>query len=713
MQELKRVLLDIRFVSMFFLILAVNGLLFYSEIIPDEEIKVYNEELYGKDFELGLKIISQKVYEEYKDMDLQIALKKLQEEMDILNYPYSSDYEKNMEYAVLADLYTSYSYIDSYHTYIADILEQADKLMMDEGSFSHDSYAGRNIQKTKKDFEKIKDVMPEYGTQDAFQAISNYNLSDFIMLILVITAVVVILDERKQGLWELIYSMPGGRRSLAAKRAGVMAVVSFLSAASLYLENIIIAGVYYSGYGDVFRPIQSMEICSKVTMKINVLEFMYLSFFWKFVIAFLTGVFILILVLSLKGHMQVLGVMGVFFVAEYIAYYHIDVHSGFSAFKYVNLFAWMDAEWCIRNYLNLNVLGYPVSIYTMMSTVSLVLLTMLCILLIYLGKQRPFGIRDSKLKTYKIKPYRYENMFITEVYKQTVIQKMWILIVFSILISVYRYDGEEVYYDYKGTLYNAYMEQISGPVTMEKKEYLEKEISIWREKYDEQVDLLNQENINGIALQNIEAKMKQFQTAIDCTTSLLEYVNKQMEYAKTGENVRIVNNTGYNHYIGEAATERNSLDCLLELIFITIMASVLFSSENVQNSGCVIKSTKNGRGKFQRCKYGVLFIEEVMICIPVMLSTLLGINEKYYLSNGNASVHSLELAEKFPFEISITAAIVLMIVVSMSVLYLIAVIITFIAKKIHNVTASIIVNITIFVIPAVLVYMGIYQMSLK
>jgi hypothetical protein len=206
--------------------------------------------------------------------------------------------------------------------------------------------------------------------------------------------------------------------------------------------------------------------------------------------------------------------------------------------------------------------------------------------------------------------------------------------------------------------------------------------------------------------------MKQFQTAIDCTTAILEYADTQMEYREKGENAQLVNNTGYNHYIGEASAERNNLDGLILLTLITVMASVLFASENAQNSGAIIASTRNGRGKFKRCKYGILFVEELLVCIPVLASTFAGMYRKYPMMNMDASIHSLTFAKGFPFAWSIRMVILCSLCLTVAVLYAAAFVVSLISKKMNNVMASVIVSLLIAVMPAALYYIGFEKMSL-
>lgn len=42
------------------------------------------------------------------------------------------------------------------------------------------------------------------------------------MVLPVAVVVIVILDERKKGLWEFVHTTPGGRKKLAVQRIGIM-----------------------------------------------------------------------------------------------------------------------------------------------------------------------------------------------------------------------------------------------------------------------------------------------------------------------------------------------------------------------------------------------------------------------------------------------------------------------------------------------------------
>ncbi len=668
MREFMRIIKDRRFLIVLLLVLFVNGILEYNEMKPNEEVLTYNESFYGEDYSEKVEKIREELEQEYSSLSLEEKVNKLQKINDEYNnaanefwtqavsnwdgiqeLPSLNDYyltlteEERQYYGAVIGMLSDYNYVLEYSKDIQNILDRADKQMEDTGVFKEDSFAGRNIVKTKKDFQKIADIEPVPSQQSSYELLFNYNLSDFIMIISVLAVVLIVLDERKKGLWEFTYSMSGGRVKLAASRIMAMAAASVITATLVYAENLIITGYMGDGFGDLTIPIQSVWVCEKVTLTVNIWQYLLIILIWKILVLMLVGLFFMGLSLVLKGYMKVFFIGAAVLIAEYIAYGSIDMHSKYSMFKYINIFAWFDSEWCMRNYLNLNILGQPVSLYTAMCVTVPVLLIIIGLSVLMSGKVRPFAIRAGKIKkifdniVVKIKPYRYENMFLTECYKQFIVQKIWIIMVLAIVLGACFYDGGEVGYDYKGTLYQKYMEMITGSVTEGKKDYLEKELKVWQKKYDEQAKLLeNPDKLTETERKTAESKKEQYAISVECVNELITEVDRLLLEQENGSDVKIINMVSYRYLIGEQSLERNTNDAMIILTLAVLAASVILSSENTMNVRGFVKSTRHGRKKFMVCKYGTLFVEELIIFIPFIVSEFLTVNSKYKITWLNA-----------------------------------------------------------------------------
>ena len=107
-----------------------------------------------------------------------------------------------------------------------------------------------------------------------------------------------------------------------------------------------------------------------------------------------------------------------------------------------------------------------------------------------------------------------------------------------------------------------------------------------------------------------------------------------------------------------------------------------------------------------RCKYAVLFIEELIIFIPVILSTILTVNAKYKITWLNASIKSLDFAADFPFDVSIATAIILEYVIMFLIIYIVMVLVMHITSRMKNITAALVLSMAVVVMPAAFYYIG-------
>lgn len=713
MEELKRVIFDRRFLLVLFCVFILNGILFFKmEVDEDEQILAkYQEKLYQecqekydtKEIVEYLKV-STLLFSQEEEQFMQNILESWDGESKVLRYIDTFLEEEQWEIRAMFALNESFEYINGYTESVQTILNRAEE-QMKLSVFQSSSFAKRNIEKTSENFGELLSVSVQYGSEKAFEAVADFNISDFIILFPILTAIIIIMDERKKGLWDVVYATKNGRVHLAMNRILILAIVSFLSTSVIYAQNLMLAGICYSGYGNIFRPVQSFQVCCKVVMQINVLEFFCMVFFWKFLVLFFVGMIIMLLVLNMSSAIGVFLCVAVFFVTEYQMYDKIAPLSTFRIFKYVNVFAWLDVEYCMRTYLNLNVAGYPVGIYELMCIMVVAFFIVSCSLFLLSGNLRPKKSKDGIFVRLFRHMIFYSNhifsMFWMEIYKQFIVRKMWIVIVVVLITSCVWCCDEKVHYDYQGTLYQTYMNLLQGEITNEKIEYLKQEISIWKEKYEEQLVLM-EEGVNDF---ETEKKIEQYLQAIECTEDIFQYVIEMKDRKENGEQVQIVNQIAFDVCMGNGSVERHKRNAFFMLGMMIVPAALLFSSEYAENSMQMIRSTKNGRFRFICCKYITLFLEVIGIVLPVMILDFYSVLSQYQLQGFRASVHSLSFATNLA-DISIFSSLLLVAGMTILLLYLIAIFVTLITIKIPNVMAAEIVSMLIIALPA-----GLYEIG--
>ena len=99
------------------------------------------------------------------------------------------------------------------------------------------SFVNQNIQRTKKDFARIKGVNIDVShSEKAMSEFLEYDEIFYVFLLFIIVTVLNFFDERKSGLWQITYSCKAGRMKLAVKRLGIFLFLTLLFSFFIFSE---------------------------------------------------------------------------------------------------------------------------------------------------------------------------------------------------------------------------------------------------------------------------------------------------------------------------------------------------------------------------------------------------------------------------------------------------------------------------------------------
>ena len=104
------------------------------------------------------------------------------------------------------------------------------------------SFVNQNIQRTKKDFARIKGVNIDVShSEKAMSEFLEYDKIFYVFLLFIIVTVLNFFDERKSGLWQITYSCKAGRMKLAVKRLGIFLFLTLLFSFFIFSETLWMA----------------------------------------------------------------------------------------------------------------------------------------------------------------------------------------------------------------------------------------------------------------------------------------------------------------------------------------------------------------------------------------------------------------------------------------------------------------------------------------
>lgn len=461
MNEIIRILGNRRMLIALALILLINGFLFVKEQAENE----YGMNLYLPQTELsvsfdggymgqGEKANAKDTYVHYrewigkvKEMPLSESVSVLEQEKDrvetLLKNEDSPGADTKATYAAVNTLLSQTKYLNDYPDWLDSIQRNKDSMLSFSIFSDPDSFSGRNILKTAREFEKLQGVKLTLGENGAVESLLTFSLTDYFLLTLLMIIAVSFLEERKKGLWNVVHAAPGGRLSLALKRMVILLCTSVFGVLLLYGTNLIVGFSIYGGYDGLNRSIQSVELLGGLPQLSTIGAFLSGWFLLRIGAAFFISLLLWLLLTAIHNVKYTILITGGILAVEYSLYTFLPVQSGLNLFKYFNLFTYISMSDLYTNYLNIDLFGYPFGI----CRISQLALLPLCVLLetaciVINCCKKPAAGKDTlgrfavKLNSITDRFLGHLRLFGFEAYKSVWIQKGIIVIALLIYLAM-------------------------------------------------------------------------------------------------------------------------------------------------------------------------------------------------------------------------------------------------------------------------------------
>lgn len=690
MSEWRRIFVRKSMVGLVLLLFFINGILFLEEhgisvLSGFREVKTQLENNHGT-YRKVMELLS-----EYEGRDALEAEKSLSEKQQEFLY---QDKEWTPEEYGVSLMEIQMSSISSFQRKVESVLERAEQ--MKKSSSMQSAYALRNIEKTAKDYESILDIELEAGYNLAVSALAKYTNTEFITFIFLLVIILFFLEERRKGLWNLMYAMPRGRTHMAGIRTIMMLVSALLFTIFLWIENLFLAILVYGGLGDVSRSIQSVPGCENVMWHVSIWQFIVLEVLGKALTLAILGLLCFIALSYPKMPVIGVGILVLIIGAEYSAWIFIQKWSGFSAFKYMNLFEFLNTGNLMVNYLNLNIFGYPLEISTLFWVSVPALLLVLGVFAVLSGNIYPVngsgklrrGKRNSSGRRIWIPCFH-------EFYKQAIAQGGILVLIFLIIFSIHGLDIHQVYYGYSMQLYLNYIEALEGPFLPEKQDYLEEEQKALLNKIEEELQL------NGES-----GYYKELVSADKMLSDLIVLSGQYADWTKKGVNVEYINYIGYDKLYGRESDRTERIQAIEITMFLILTIGGLFAYERQQGMEIYLKTLSYGRERVRRRKYGIAMFYAVSIPLIVYGFQFYEISKNYGLDGLTSSLQSISTFVEIPLRVTVWEFLVLLFAFRVTAACAIAFFVLFLSEHSSGIIQSMVKSAVLLVLPAGMVYLG-------
>ena len=583
-------------------------------------------------------------------------------------------------------------YLQEYPVYLEKIQQQALQQSQTTVFGNHDSFSYRNLQETAKQFARMQGVDVVFGNNQAVESWIAFELADYLYVIGLIVIVLAFLEERKKGLWSTIRSCRYGRLKLGAIRVGIMLGMAVIYTVLVYGTNLAIAFALDGGWDDLARPLQSLMSFKTCPIQVSIGEWIGQYLLVKAASGFFIGL-LLWCVLGFISNIQFsLTVLGGVLAGEYILFATLPVQSIFNPLKYFNIFSYIRTSALYTQYLNIDLLGYPVGIraLALLALPFLIALSVAGVLLIARNRY-PEGNRDWLGKIAGIwsrimdVPRRWLSIGGMEGYKTLFLE--WSIV---LLIALWAVSGNLTYFSYRASengshWYQAYLEDAQG-------------------KIDENMDgyLVMARELAGDGSDSHSAELL---GAIDELEMRVVQLRQRAE--EGGYEPWLMVQSDYQNVYGTEAEYIQRQNGALALILVLLCCAGLVAYERQAGVVPLLRSLKRGRRSLFLRKVIMAVLMAVAVWTIVYGTEIQVILEQYQYQTLDAPVQNLDFLRNFPIVMSVKSYMILTYALRFVMLLATAGAAIWISGRAKTMEAAYMINLGVLGVPALLFVLGI------
>ena len=730
MKELKRVLLDRTTLFMLFLLTVVGSVLFWLST---------QRSVYGKEYPAAYDTAYRDLLEQFEDSDgseeeiarlyevseraqtlgsiaTMMRMGGFEDEIeDIFNeYPeYREAYESGelqkysdnvylsqAERAAVDVLKEQLAYIKEFNDYYPTIKRNADRMQHTSIFGDPNSFAYRNTIKTVKDFASIDGATATIGDDRSITAIFADPRVDYLMLLFLAAVSLVMLKERKSGLWQLVRATPRGRARLGFDRIVTMFFAALLATVFIFGSRVVLAYYRYDGLASGTRLIQSIAGFNGITKPMSANTFMLIYFGIKLACTFGAGLLLYLLLSAVKNTNIAIAITALVLAFEFTLYSTVRDSSILVPFKYINIFQLIVPRNFTVNYLNLNVFEHPLNVRVAVSIVMTVLAIAAAvgILLIHVYK-RPGGKPNPLEKLIdRIRRRTYKNVFMQETGKVMFAQRC--IVVLAVLVYIFvKFDSlpNPSVTDYQQST-RSYYEKYAGSVSEETLASLDEDMARVEEQMSACTDsfLIStyQRTLDGLEMMKYDV-----QDIIDR--------NASGEYKRE---ILLLPPYTYMIVFGDGSQQFQVSQGLKALLCICLLTAGMYAYERQSSMRQTLRALPGGRKKLYLRKELITLVFSLLVFAAVYLPEIIAeATSPFYggFAYFNYPVQGLEICREWHIPMSVGTLTVILYVIRFIFIFITGSAVGLLSSLSERVNTAMVLVCAVLVVPACIVAMGV------
>ncbi len=600
----------------------------------------------------------------------------------------------------LETIKTQISYLNEFNSYYSTIKNNAERMQRTSVFGDPNSFAYRNTVKTVKDFAMIDGAHGTLGDDRAITSVFDDPIADYLMLAFMTVISVLMLAERKSGLWQLVRATKRGRANLAIERVFTLFIAAFLATLFIFGSRLLISYHTYDGIKYGSRLIQSVQGYNGIPVPMTVNSFVMLYCGVKVVCTFCAGVLLFLMLSAIKNVNIAIAVTGAALALEFTLYSTVRDSSILVPFKYVNIFQLIVPRGFVVSYMNLNVLEHPLNTRAAVSMVMGVLSTAAAIGIVLVQVfKRPVGRPNPLEKLLDgIRRKTYKLVFMQETGKALFAER-GILVVLA-LVYVFLSFGSlpRPTVSEEQMAVTAYYRKYAGSVSEETLASIDGDI----EKVEEQL----RNPGDSFSAMLAEKRLKGLDALRREVGDIIER-NASGEYPKE---IKLIPPFTYMIVFGEQSKSFETGQGLKALLCIALLTAGLYAYEKQSGMTKLLRSLHGGRTRLFLKKELITLAFSALVFIAVYLPEIraLAVNDLYGgFACFDYPMQGLELLRETHLPLSVGGLTVLFYLLRFFMLFLIGSAVGFLSGLVDRVNTAFVVSAAVFALPACIAAMGV------
>lgn len=568
-------------------------------------------------------------------------------------------------------------YIGGYEDYVDSVHENV-AMMQDNPLFAEkDSFVYRNLIKTGKDYAKLTGITPVAGENRGIVTLLNFNLTNFVLLLVGIYIVLCFMAERQKGLYLLIRSTERGRTQLSLQRIGILGLGILTAAFLLFGSTLFMSMRLFPGC-DLARPVQSVPELGGVIGRLSIGGYVLL-FLLKKVMGCLLACLVLYFCMSLFRSSFCVAAFFLLFAGEYALYALIIPTAKWSALRYFNLYTYVFCGTEYAKYYNLNLFGHPVHIARGADLLVLpgtAVMVLFCLL--RYSRQYPKSEYGSFRMVEKARAFvsRHKPSYsLTGWELKKVLFSQKGLVLFALLLYLaFSASAESSYLDFRSNYVTHWYEDYAGEIDEEKiaalhgkKTEMEEKVSLWEDRLSElrmmlQRYLLEGKETGGVAssIFEFERLTEEMKNEVAGISIVISQAEESYAYSqKSGSALKLIDPTVWEllFYNDKRTILRNYLYALLTVV---LLLSGIMACEKSSHMETLLHSFYKGRKQVLFRKIAIMLGICAVCTLSIHLIQYFQIGKVFTYTDYDAKVQSIPCVRSFPLRITIRQYLVLL-----------------------------------------------------